>query len=100
MLPDRLLRPFGASEKSLKLDGYWDVILPGSKRYLSDLKTVGDNTDGARQDPTKRSRVVGAVVAVVLVGPVASGGWTPYSSGDVGVRGSIACIRTVSAGND
>jgi hypothetical protein len=100
MLPGRLLRPFGASEESLKLDGYWDVILPGSKRYLSDLKTVGDNTDGARQDPTKRSRVVGAVVAVVLVGPVASGGWTPYSSGDVGVRGSITCIRTVSAGND
>ena len=54
MLPGRLLRPFGASEESLKLDGYWDVILPGSKRYLSDGKIVGDNTDVSPPGPGEK----------------------------------------------
>ena len=41
-----LLLPFGIPEKSLKLYGYWHVILPGSKRYLNaNGEQVGDNTD-------------------------------------------------------
>jgi hypothetical protein len=41
-----VLLPFGLSEKMLKLYGYWQVILPGSKRYLSrDGELVGDNSD-------------------------------------------------------
>jgi hypothetical protein len=41
-----VLLPFGLSEKVLKLYGYWHVILPGSKRYLSrDGQQVGDNSD-------------------------------------------------------
>ena len=41
-----VLLPFGLSEKILKLYGYWQVILPGSKRYLSrNGEQVGDNSD-------------------------------------------------------
>jgi hypothetical protein len=41
-----ILHPYGLSEKSLKLRGYWDVILPGSKRYLSrNGQLLGDNSD-------------------------------------------------------
>jgi hypothetical protein len=41
-----LLHPFGIPENLLKINGYWNVILPGSKRYLnSDGDQVGDNRD-------------------------------------------------------
>jgi hypothetical protein len=41
-----ILLPYGLSEKSLRLRGYWDVILPGSKRYLSrNGGLLGDNSD-------------------------------------------------------
>ena len=41
-----VLLPFGIPEKLLKLYGYWHVILPGSKRYLSASgEQVGDNSD-------------------------------------------------------
>jgi hypothetical protein len=41
----RVLLPFGVAENALKLDRYWNVILPGSKRYLGGGKMVGDNGD-------------------------------------------------------
>lgn len=41
-----VLLPFGIPEKFLKLYGYWHVILPGSKRYLSTRgEQLGDNSD-------------------------------------------------------
>ena len=41
-----ILLPYGIPEKALKLRGYWDVILPGSKRYLSrNGRLLGDNSD-------------------------------------------------------
>ena len=41
-----VLLPFGLPEKALKLYGYWHVILPGSKRYLSrNGQLVGNNSD-------------------------------------------------------
>jgi hypothetical protein len=41
-----VLLPFGLSEKILKLYGYWQMILPGSKRYLCrNGAAVGDNSD-------------------------------------------------------
>jgi hypothetical protein len=42
----KLLLPFDVPEETLKRDGYWNVILPGSKRYL-DLgrRFVGNNKD-------------------------------------------------------
>jgi hypothetical protein len=41
-----ILLPYGMPEKALKLHGYWHVILPGSKRYLSRSGTLlGDNSD-------------------------------------------------------
>lgn len=41
-----VLLPFGIPERLLKLYGYWQVILPGSKRYLSARgEQVGDNSD-------------------------------------------------------
>jgi hypothetical protein len=47
-----VLLPFGLSEKVLKLYGYWHVILPGSKRYLSrNGEQVGDNSDVRPRGP-------------------------------------------------
>lgn len=47
-----VLIPFGIPEKLLKLYGYWHVILPGSKRYLSASgEQVGDNSDVRPPDP-------------------------------------------------
>ena len=41
-----ILLPFGLPESTLKLYGYWHVILPGSKRYFnSNGDEVGDNSD-------------------------------------------------------
>ena len=41
-----ILLPYGMPKSSLKLHGYWHVILPGSKRYLSrNGKLLGDNGD-------------------------------------------------------
>jgi hypothetical protein len=41
-----VLLPFGLPEKTLALYGYWHVILPGSKRYLTASGTqAGDNSD-------------------------------------------------------
>jgi len=41
-----VLLPFGLSAKQLALYGYWHVILPGSKRYVSpDGQLIGNNTD-------------------------------------------------------
>jgi hypothetical protein len=41
-----ILHPYGIPEKALKRRGYWDVILPGSKRYLSrNGRLLGDNSD-------------------------------------------------------
>ena len=41
-----ILLPYGIPEKALKLYGYWHVILPGSKRYLSrNGRLLGDNSD-------------------------------------------------------
>lgn len=41
-----LLLPFGRLDESwLKISGYWQTILPGSKRYLSESGLVGDNSD-------------------------------------------------------
>lgn len=52
MPAEGLLLPFGWSEDVVRLNRYWKVILPGSKRYLSDnalvggqAKMIGDNTD-------------------------------------------------------
>lgn len=47
-----VLLPFGIPEKLLKLYGYWHVILPGSKRYLSgNGEQVGDNSDVRPPEP-------------------------------------------------
>ena len=41
-----VLLPFGIPERHLKLYGYWQVILPGSKRYLNaNGEQAGDNSD-------------------------------------------------------
>ncbi len=41
-----VLLPFGLPAKQLKLYGYWQVILPGSKRYLTAAgEQAGDNSD-------------------------------------------------------
>ena len=41
-----LLLPFGRQDASwAKIFGYWQTILPGSKRYLSESGMIGDNTD-------------------------------------------------------
>jgi hypothetical protein len=40
-----LLLPFGRRERDITLAGYWQTILPGSKRYLSEGGMTGDNTD-------------------------------------------------------
>jgi hypothetical protein len=41
-----VLLPYESPTKRLALHGYWDVILPGSKRYVSpDGKLIGDNSD-------------------------------------------------------
>jgi hypothetical protein len=40
-----LLLPFGRSEDSMRLSGYWNTIFPGSKRYLSESGMAGDNSD-------------------------------------------------------
>lgn len=41
-----ILLPFGLSEKVLKRLSYWNVILPGSKRYLNaNGQQAGDNRD-------------------------------------------------------
>jgi hypothetical protein len=41
-----ILLPYGIPERDLKRRGYWDVILPGSKRYLSrNGRMLGDNSD-------------------------------------------------------
>jgi hypothetical protein len=58
-----LLLPFGIAEKSLKLYGYWHVILPGSKRYLNaNGEQAGDNSDvrPPAADEVWRGGVVGA----------------------------------------
>jgi hypothetical protein len=44
--PHGLLLPFSMRDQStLKLYGYWNTILPGSKRYVGESGMVGDNTD-------------------------------------------------------
>jgi hypothetical protein len=40
-----ILAPFGLDERILKLHGYWNVILPGSKRGIRGGSMFGDNTD-------------------------------------------------------
>ena len=41
-----MLLPFGWPAKHLALYGYWHVILPGSKRFVSaDGQLIGDNSD-------------------------------------------------------
>jgi hypothetical protein len=40
-----VLLPFSTSAQSLKLQTYWNTILPGSKRYISEDGMAGDNTD-------------------------------------------------------
>jgi hypothetical protein len=57
-----LLLPFGIPETSLKLYGYWHVILPGSKRYLSgNGEEVGGNSDVRPPGPNElwRGGIVG-----------------------------------------
>jgi len=47
-----VLLPFGLLPKQLKLYGYWHVILPGSKRYLSPAgELIGDNSDVRPPEP-------------------------------------------------
>jgi hypothetical protein len=40
-----LLLPFGMTDHSRRLAGYWHIVLPGSKRYLGAGKMIGDNSD-------------------------------------------------------
>jgi hypothetical protein len=40
-----VLAPFGLDERMRKLYGYWQVILPGSKRGIRGSSMFGDNTD-------------------------------------------------------
>jgi hypothetical protein len=40
-----LLAPFGLDERVRKLYGYWQVVLPGSKRGIRGSSMFGDNTD-------------------------------------------------------
>ncbi len=40
-----LLLPFGMTKAARAISGYWHVILPGSKRYVSGGRTLGDNAD-------------------------------------------------------
>jgi hypothetical protein len=40
-----LLLPFGTRPEQLAIAGYWQTILPGSKRLLAGMKILGDNTD-------------------------------------------------------
>lgn len=41
-----IILPFGMPERSLKVAGYWNTILPGSARYVSPAGAVlGDNSD-------------------------------------------------------
>jgi hypothetical protein len=47
-----VLLPFGIPERFRKLYGYWHVILPGSKRYLTaDGEQVGGNCDVRPPEP-------------------------------------------------
>lgn len=74
-----VLLPFGIPEKTLKLYGYWRVIVPGSKRYLSENGgEVGDNSDvrppwpdemwtgGGIGMPSRGSRPLGPMASVTL----------------------------------
>ena len=55
MLQSRgVLLPFGFSEVARKRDAYWHTILPGSKRYLTDGRMMGDNTDVRPPDADER----------------------------------------------
>jgi hypothetical protein len=50
-----VLLPFGLPAQMLKLYGYWHVILPGSKRYLSiNGDQAGDNSDVRPPDAEER----------------------------------------------
>jgi len=50
-----VLLPFGLRKELLKLYGYWHVILPGSKRYLTAHgEQLGDNTDVRLPDLDER----------------------------------------------
>jgi len=40
-----VLLPFDLSDDRIGFQSYWNTILPGSKRYLAEGKTIGDNTD-------------------------------------------------------
>jgi len=53
----RLLIPFEpASDAALKLYRYWNVIFPGSKRYLAESGMAGDNTDVRPPDEDEKWR--------------------------------------------
>jgi hypothetical protein len=40
-----ILLPFGLSDRDRRFQMYWNTILPGSKRYLTSGKMLGDNRD-------------------------------------------------------
>ncbi len=46
-----VLLPFNGETSSLRTRAYWNTILPGSKRYLGERETAGDNTDVRKPAP-------------------------------------------------
>jgi hypothetical protein len=60
--PQGLLLPFDRpNDAQLKLYGYWNAILPGSKRYLGQSGMVGDNTDV--RPPAEEEKWRGGIVS-------------------------------------
>jgi hypothetical protein len=55
-----LLLPFGMQEAQRKSASYWEVILPGSARYVSGGDMFGDNTD-VRLPTTEERRNEGGI---------------------------------------
>jgi hypothetical protein len=43
--PRPLLLPFGTDGSALSIASYWNTIMPGSRRYLSEAGMIGDNRD-------------------------------------------------------
>jgi hypothetical protein len=54
MLSTQVLLPFGMREDFLKRTWYWNTILPGSKRYVSQSGLFGDNTDVRPPAPSEK----------------------------------------------
>jgi hypothetical protein len=68
-----LLLPFGVAQEHLPSLRYWHVILPGSKRYLSESGMVGDNTDVRLPAPEEMWPAAGGIRA----GSSRTGGGAP-----------------------